>query len=245
VAALNQEDGGDLHLPGSAKLVQTLLEHALIDEFRLMIDPVVVGGGKRLFPDDGALRQLQLADCKVTTKGAILATYTPASDVNPCTLARCTSATRPMPRSTGTIVLLPVGEHLTGMVIPGGTVAPPTTGARGPTTAPSSTVTPQPTRASAPMTAPWITHGWPMAAPSPSVTESAPRRPGRAGPAARRRIPEVAADQRGTAFPARADRATAGDTAILDTADKGSPESLRLIVRMPKHQVAFDYTASL
>jgi hypothetical protein len=44
----------------------------------VMIDPLVVGGGKRLFPDDGALRQLRLVDSQVTTSGAILATYAPA-----------------------------------------------------------------------------------------------------------------------------------------------------------------------
>jgi dihydrofolate reductase len=78
VAALKQEDGADLHLIGSTKLVQTLIEHDLVDEFRLMIDPVVLGGGKRIFPDDGALRPLRLVDSQVTTTGAMLATYAPA-----------------------------------------------------------------------------------------------------------------------------------------------------------------------
>jgi dihydrofolate reductase len=63
---------------GSTKLVQTLVAHDLVDEFRVMIDPLVVGGGKRLFPDDGALRPLRLVDSQVTTSGAILATYAPA-----------------------------------------------------------------------------------------------------------------------------------------------------------------------
>ena len=78
VAALKQEDGDDLVVPGSPKLVQTLVEHDLVDEFRVMVDPLVVGGGKRLFRDDGALRPLQLVDSQVTTTGAILATYAPA-----------------------------------------------------------------------------------------------------------------------------------------------------------------------
>jgi dihydrofolate reductase len=59
-------------------LVQTLIEHALVDEFRLMIDRVVLGGGKRLFPDDDGLRPLRLVDSQVTTTGAIVATYAPA-----------------------------------------------------------------------------------------------------------------------------------------------------------------------
>jgi dihydrofolate reductase len=78
VAALKQEDGQDLHVIGSSELVQTLVAHDLVDEFRVMIDPVVVGGGKRLFRDDGALRPLRLLDSQVTTTGVIIATYAPA-----------------------------------------------------------------------------------------------------------------------------------------------------------------------
>jgi dihydrofolate reductase len=75
VLALKQEDGGDLHVIGSSELVRSLLAHDLVDEFRVMIDPLLLGGGKRIFPDDGALRRLRLLDSKVTTTGAILATY--------------------------------------------------------------------------------------------------------------------------------------------------------------------------
>jgi dihydrofolate reductase len=78
VAALKQGDGADVHVIGSAELVRTLVEHDLVDEFRVMIDPVVLGGGKRFFPDDGAMRSLRLVDSEVTTTGAILATYAPA-----------------------------------------------------------------------------------------------------------------------------------------------------------------------
>jgi dihydrofolate reductase len=77
VAALKQEEGGDVHVIGSTQLVQTLIEHDLVDELRLMIDPVVLGGGKRIFRDDGVLRQLRLADGKIAANGAILATYVP------------------------------------------------------------------------------------------------------------------------------------------------------------------------
>jgi dihydrofolate reductase len=59
-------------------LVHTLVEHDLVDEFRVMIDPLVLGGGKRIFRDDGNLRPLRLVDHQVTTTGAILATYAPA-----------------------------------------------------------------------------------------------------------------------------------------------------------------------
>ena len=77
VAALKRKQGGDLLVIGSTELVRTLLEHGLVDELRLMIDPVIVGGGKRLFPNDGALRTLRLSNSTVTTTGAIIATYVP------------------------------------------------------------------------------------------------------------------------------------------------------------------------
>jgi dihydrofolate reductase len=78
VAALKQAEGGDLHVIGSTELVRTLIEHDLVDEYRLMIDPVVLGSGKRIFRDDGLLRQLRLVDGQVTGTGAILAMYAPA-----------------------------------------------------------------------------------------------------------------------------------------------------------------------
>jgi len=78
VAALKQEEGSDLHVIGSTELVQMLIDYELVDEFRLMIDPLVLGGGKRIFRADGSVRPLRLVDSEVTTTGAILATYAPA-----------------------------------------------------------------------------------------------------------------------------------------------------------------------
>jgi dihydrofolate reductase len=78
VRALKAEGGKDLHVIGSPGLVQTLMALGLLDELRLMIDPLVAGGGKRLFRDDGALRSLRLADSQVTSTGAIIATYAAA-----------------------------------------------------------------------------------------------------------------------------------------------------------------------
>ena len=79
VADLKREDGGDLHMIGSTQLVQALIEHGLVDEFRLMINPVTLGGGKRIFRDDGSLRRLRLVNSEATTTGAILATYAPTT----------------------------------------------------------------------------------------------------------------------------------------------------------------------
>jgi dihydrofolate reductase len=78
VAALKREDGADVHVIGSAELVGWLIEQGLVDEFRLMIDPVMLGGGKRIFRDDGSLRPLRLVHGQVTSTGAILAAYSPA-----------------------------------------------------------------------------------------------------------------------------------------------------------------------
>jgi dihydrofolate reductase len=77
VAALKREQGGDLHVIGSTELVQVLFDAGLVDELRLMIDPLLLGGGKRLFRDDGSIRELRLVDSAVTTTGAVLATYAP------------------------------------------------------------------------------------------------------------------------------------------------------------------------
>ena len=75
VAALKEGEGGDLFVIGSPVLVRTLIEHDLVDEYRLMIDPLVLGTGKRLFGDDGPRRALRLVESRATSTGAILATY--------------------------------------------------------------------------------------------------------------------------------------------------------------------------
>ena len=76
VAKLRREDGGNLLVIGSTELVATLLAHDLVDELRLMIDPVILGGGKRFFRDDGVCLPLALSTSETTPTGAILTTYT-------------------------------------------------------------------------------------------------------------------------------------------------------------------------
>lgn len=75
VRARKQEDGGDIHVIGSTQLVQTLFEHDLVDELRVMIDPLLLGGGKRVFREDGVRRNLRLVEGIVTTTGVFLARY--------------------------------------------------------------------------------------------------------------------------------------------------------------------------
>jgi dihydrofolate reductase len=79
VAALKAEPGPDLLVMGSGVLVQTLLHHALIDRFVLLIHPLVLGSGRRLFPERGIPTELQLIDATSTTSGVIVATYCTAS----------------------------------------------------------------------------------------------------------------------------------------------------------------------
>jgi dihydrofolate reductase len=75
IEALKKGDGGDLLLIGSAQLARSLIEDDLVDEIRVMMDPLLLGGGKRVFPEDGALRQFQLLESRSTATGAILASF--------------------------------------------------------------------------------------------------------------------------------------------------------------------------
>lgn len=75
IADLKQQDGADLYTIGSSQFVQWLIERDLVDEFWLMIDPLTLGGGKRIFRDDGVRRDLRLVRGEVTSTGAIIAMY--------------------------------------------------------------------------------------------------------------------------------------------------------------------------
>lgn len=66
---------GDIHILGSSELVRYLVSHDLIDEFNLMIEPILLGGGKRIFPDDGVARGLELKDLTKTSTGVLIARY--------------------------------------------------------------------------------------------------------------------------------------------------------------------------
>lgn len=75
VSGLKSRTAEDLHVLGSSQLLDLLADAGLVDEYRLMIDPLLVGGGKSLFPRDGGLRPLELVSSQVTATGAILARY--------------------------------------------------------------------------------------------------------------------------------------------------------------------------
>jgi dihydrofolate reductase len=75
VAKLKQEQEGDIVVHGSARLVQTLLEDDLVDEVRLMVFPVVLGAGKRLFGDTSDKKPLRLVDSKMVGDGVAILVY--------------------------------------------------------------------------------------------------------------------------------------------------------------------------
>ena len=81
VAKLKQEEGPEIQVHGSWDLIQTLLEHDLIDEFRLMIFPLVLGTGKRIFGDGAVPAGLALADSATSSTGVVMATYKRAGDI--------------------------------------------------------------------------------------------------------------------------------------------------------------------
>jgi dihydrofolate reductase len=81
VAKLRQEDGPEIQVYGSGDLLQTLLEHDLVDEFRIMIFPVVLGTGKRLFAEGAVPAGLTLAESAMSTTGVFMATYKREGDI--------------------------------------------------------------------------------------------------------------------------------------------------------------------
>ena len=87
LAALKREDGPELQVHGSANLIQMLLRHNLVDEFRLWVFPLVIGSGKRLFADGTVPAGLRLADSKVSSTGVVMGTWQPAGEIAPGSFA--------------------------------------------------------------------------------------------------------------------------------------------------------------
>jgi dihydrofolate reductase len=81
IAALKKGDGPVLQVHGSGNLIQTLLRHNLVDEYRLWVFPLVIGSGKRLFSDGTVPSALKLVDSTVSTTGVVIGTYEPAGEI--------------------------------------------------------------------------------------------------------------------------------------------------------------------
>ena len=84
---LKEQDGPQIQVHGSSNLLQTLIQHELIDQYNLWIFPVVLGRGKRLFGDGAIPAGLRLVDSKTSTTGVIIATYEPAGVITPGSFA--------------------------------------------------------------------------------------------------------------------------------------------------------------
>jgi dihydrofolate reductase len=82
VATLKSQDGPEIQVHGSPGLIQTLLEHELIDEFRIWIFPLVIGTGKRFFGDGTIPAGLKLVDSKPSKTGVTINTYERAGEIN-------------------------------------------------------------------------------------------------------------------------------------------------------------------
>ncbi len=79
IRELREKDGGPMQVMGSASLATQLVQHDLVDEYRLMLEPILLGGGKRIFPDDGQARPLELASVTQAGTGVLICTYRRAS----------------------------------------------------------------------------------------------------------------------------------------------------------------------
>jgi dihydrofolate reductase len=77
VAGLKAQPGKDIVVLGSGELVRTLMQHNLVDQYVLLIHPLVLGSGRRLFADGSAFAALRLLHTKTTTTGVVIATYQP------------------------------------------------------------------------------------------------------------------------------------------------------------------------
>jgi len=87
IRKLKEQDGPDLLVHGSSNLIQTLLKHNLIDEMRIMIFPVVIGNGKRLFDQGTIPSGLKLIESKTSSTGVIMSVYEPGGELKTGTFA--------------------------------------------------------------------------------------------------------------------------------------------------------------
>src|SRR3954451_18461873 len=78
IRQLRARDGKGIQIWGSSQLTPQLVEHDLVDEYRLMIEPILLGGGKRVFPVDGRARPLELVSVATASTGVLVCTYRPA-----------------------------------------------------------------------------------------------------------------------------------------------------------------------
>ncbi len=79
IRELSARDGGDIQVMGSASLATQLVANDLVDEYRLMLEPILLGGGKRVFPEDGTARKLELVSVTPSSTGVLICRYRSAT----------------------------------------------------------------------------------------------------------------------------------------------------------------------
>ncbi len=79
ISDVRARDGGDIQVMGSASLAAQLISNDLVDEYRLMLEPILLGGGKRVFPEDGRARTLELVSTSISSTGVLICRYRTAS----------------------------------------------------------------------------------------------------------------------------------------------------------------------
>ena len=82
VRELREQDGRGIQVMGSSSLAAQLVEHDLVDEYRLMVEPILLGGGKRIFPEDGQARPLELVSTTTAATGVLICAYRPVRDAS-------------------------------------------------------------------------------------------------------------------------------------------------------------------
>jgi dihydrofolate reductase len=80
IRELREQEGGAIQIWGSPTLAAQLVEHDLVDEYVLLLEPILLGGGKRFFPADGRARPLELVSATTAATGVVICTYRPARD---------------------------------------------------------------------------------------------------------------------------------------------------------------------
>ena len=78
IATLKQEPGRNIEMYGSTTLMQTLMQHDLIDEYQIWVHPLILGSGKRLFPENGQSVRLELRNMKTRSSGVVGLIFEPA-----------------------------------------------------------------------------------------------------------------------------------------------------------------------
>ena len=87
VAKLREQPGGEIHVFGSGDLLQTLIRHGLVDEYRLIVYPLVLGTGKRLWADGVVPAGLELVESRATSRGAVICVYRPGGELTYSSMA--------------------------------------------------------------------------------------------------------------------------------------------------------------